>query len=244
MELKENERIDDLQLNGLKIIQNEKWFCFGIDTVLLANFVKLKKEKATIVDLCTGNGIIPILLTEKTTAEKIYGVEIQKNVAELAKRNVEFNKLENKIEIIDRDLNNLKDIIQSGTIDAVTVNPPYKKKGSGIINESDTKTISRHEISCTLEDIVKESARELNFGGSLYMVHKTERLVDILTCMRKEKIEPKRIQFIHPRINEAPNLVLIEGIRSGRSFLKIEKPIYVYDEQGNYTQTIKQIYNL
>lgn len=244
MELKENERIDDLQFKGLKIIQNKNGFCFGIDAVLLSDFAKGMKANATVVDLCTGTGIIPILLSGKTTASKIYGIEIQEDVAEMAHRSIEMNGLQEKIEIINRDLNNIKDIISAGSIDAVTVNPPYKKKGSGIINEKDTKTISRHEISCTLEDIIKESARILKSGGNLYMIHKAERLVDVLCSMRKEKIEPKRIRFIHPSIGQAPNLVLIEGIRSGGSFLKIENPLYVYDTEGNYTEEIKKIYGL
>lgn len=244
MELNEDERIDDLQLNGLKIIQNKNWFCFGIDAVLLSDFAKQIKSGETVVDLCTGNGIIPILLSGKTQASKIYGVEIQKEVALLANRNVEYNNLNSRVEIINRDLNNLKDVILSGSVDSVTVNPPYKKKGSGIINDLDTKTISRHEISCTLEDIIRESARMLKSGGSLYMIHRVERLVDILSCMRDEKIEPKRLKFIHPKMNEAPNLVLVEGKRSGRPFLKVESPLYVYNTDGTYTNEIYNIYNL
>lgn len=244
MELKENERIDDLQFKGLKIIQNKNGFCFGIDAVLLSDFAKGIKPNATVVDLCTGTGIIPILLSGKTAANKIYGIEIQEDVAEMAHRSVEMNELQEKIEIVNRDLNNIKDVISAGSVDAVTVNPPYKKRGSGIINEKDTKTISRHEISCTLEDIIKESARILKSGGSMYMIHKSERLVDALCSMRKEKIEPKRIRFIHPSIGQAPNLVLIEGVRSGGNFLKIENPLYVYDTEGNYTEEIKKIYGL
>lgn len=244
MELNKNERIDDLQFKGLKIIQNKNGFCFGIDAVLLSDFAKDMKENAEVVDLCTGNGIIPILLAGKTAARKIYGVEIQEDVAEMATRSIKLNSLEEKIEIINRDLNNIKDIIRAGSIDYVTVNPPYKKKGSGIINEKETKTISRHEISCTLEDIIKESARILKSGGNLYMIHKAERLVDILYFMRKEKVEPKRIKFIHPSTEKAPNLVLIEGTRSGNSFLKVDAPLYVYDKQGNYTKDIRNIYSM
>lgn len=244
MKLNENERIDDLQLNGLKIIQNKEWFCFGIDAVLLSDFAKQIKDNAIVVDLCTGNGIIPILLSGKALCAKIFGVEIQEMVAKLAKRNIKLNNLDDKVEIINRDLNNIRDIVKSGSVDAVTVNPPYMKKGSGIINGSDTKTISRHEISCTLEDIIKESARILKSGGALFMIHKAERLVDILSCMRKEKIEPKRLRFVHPKIGEAPNLVLIEGIRSGNSFLKIEPPLFVYESDEKYTEEILKIYHV
>ena len=244
MELKNNERIDDLQYKGLKIIQNEKDFCFGIDAVLLSDFAKGIKKDSYVVDLCTGNGIIAILLSGKTEAKEIIGVEIQEHVAEMANRSVEMNNIQERVKIINENLTKLKDKIKAGSVDAITVNPPYKAKNSGLINERDTKTIARHEISCTLEDIIIEAARELKSSGNLYMIHKTERLVDILSLMRKYKIEPKRIRFIHPNVNEAPNLVLIEGIRSGKSFLKVEKPLYVYKENGEYTEDIKKIYGL
>lgn len=162
----------------------------------------------------------------------------------MAKRSVALNNLENKIEIIKKDLNKIDEIIAPGTIDAITVNPPYKAKDSGIINEENTLTIARHEISCTLEDIIKKSARILKSGGNFYMVHRPERLVDIMYYMRKHKIEPKRIRFVHPNQNAVSNLVLIEGSRAGRAFLKFEKPLYVYDENGNYTDEILEIYNL
>ena len=167
MELKENERLDDLQFKGLKIIQNKDWFCFGIDAVLLANFAKQIKDNAIVVDLCSGNGIIPILLSGKTKAAKIYGVEIQEQVAQLAHRNFEMNNIGDRAEIINRDINNIQDIIKPGSVDSVTVNPPYTKKGSGLINESDTKTISRHEISCTLDDIIKVSAKILKSSRNI-----------------------------------------------------------------------------
>lgn len=244
MELKNNERIDDLQYKGLKIIQNEKDFCFGIDAVLLSDFAKGIKKDSYVVDLCTGNGIIAILLSGKTEAKEIIGVEIQEHVAEMANRSVEMNNIQERVKIINENLTKLKDKIKAGSVDAITVNPPYKAKNSGLINERDTKTIARHEISCTLEDIIIEAARELKSSGNLYMIHKTERLVDILSLMRKYKIEPKRIRFIHPNVNEAPNLVLVEGTRSGKSFLKVEKPLYVYKENGEYTEDIKKIYGL
>ena len=244
MELKNNERIDDLQYKGLKIIQNEKDFCFGIDAVLLSDFAKGIKDGSNVVDLCTGNGIIAILLSGKTNAKEIVGVEIQEHVAEMANRSVEMNNIQDRVKIINEDLTKLKEKIKAGTVDAITVNPPYKAKNSGLINERDTKTIARHEISCTLEDIIIEAARELKSSGNLYMIHKTERLVDILSLMRKHNIEPKRIRFIHPNVNEAPNLVLVEGLRCGKAFLKVEKPLYVYKENGEYTDDIKEIYGL
>lgn len=244
MELEKNERIDDLQYKNLKIIQNEKDFCFGIDAVLLSDFAKGIKDGSHVVDLCTGNGIIAILLSGKTNAENIVGVEIQENIAKMAKRSIEMNNIQDRVAILNCDLKNLKDKIPAGSVDAITVNPPYKAKNSGLINERDSKTIARHEISCTLEDIIIEVARELKSSGSMYMIHKSERLVDILYYMRKYKVEPKRIRFIHPNSSEAPNLVLIEGVRSGGKFLKVEKPLYVYKEDGSYTNEIKQIYGM
>lgn len=244
MELKENERIDDLQCNGLQIIQNKKEFCFGIDAVLLSDFAKKTKMNAKVVDLCTGTGVIAILLTAKSDAAKIWGVEIQEHIAEMATRSVKMNELEEKVEIIHQDLTKLKDQIVSGTIDTVTVNPPYKPKNSGIINEKDTKTIARHEISCTLEDIIKESARLLNTGGNLCMVHKVERMVDIFVLFRKYKLEPKRMRLVYSKKDEPATLVLVEGIKCGKPFLKMEAPIYVYEKENEYTQQIKDIYGV
>ena len=244
MELKENERIDDLQCNGLKIIQNKKEFCFGIDAVLLSDFAKKTKKNAKVIDLCTGTGIIAILLTAKSNASKIIGVEIQEHIAEMAKRSVEMNSLCEKIEILNEDLMNLKNIIRAGTIDTITVNPPYKPKNSGIINEKDTKTIARHEISCTLEDIVKESARLLNTGGNLCMVHKVERMADIFVLFRKYKLEPKRMRLVYSKLNDPATLILIEGVKGGKPFLKMEPPIYVYENENEYTAQIKEIYGM
>ena len=239
MKLKQNERIDDLQLNNLKIIQNSKEFCFGIDSVLLSDFAKSAKRCKTIVDLCTGNGVIAILLSAKLPkAKQIIGVEIQEYSAQLASRSVEMNNLQNKIKIINKDLTKIKKEIQSGSADLVVCNPPYKPKGSGIINEKDSKTIARHEISCTLEDIIKEASRELNFGGSFCMVHKVERMTDIFTLLRKHGLEPKRMRLIYPKMGEPANLVLIEGIKGGKPFLNMEAPIYVYQEKGEYTNQI------
>ena len=242
MELKKDERIDDLQCNGLKIIQNKKEFCFGIDAVLLSDFAKKTKNNAKVVDLCTGTGVVAILLTAKSRASKIIGVEIQEHIAEMAKRSIEMNDLTDKIEILNENLINLKNSIVAGTIDTVTVNPPYKPKNSGVINEKDTKTIARHEISCTLEDIVKESARLLNTGGNLCMVHKVERMTDLFVLFRKYKLEPKRLRLVYSKMGEPATLVLIEGIKGGKPFLKMESPIYVYEKENEYTTQIKEIY--
>ena len=244
MELKEYERIDDLQYKNLKIIQNEKGFCFGIDAVLLSDFAQTIKKDSIVVDLCSGTGIVAILLEKKVQAKKIYAVEIQESMAEMARRSVELNYQQEKIEVMNEDLNKIDKIFGKATIDAITVNPPYKKVGSGIINELDTKTISRHEVLCTLEDIISIASKILKPAGSIYMVHQTERLVDVITVLREYKIEPKRIRFVHPSSHKAPNLFLIQGVKNGNSFLKVEEPIYVYDEKGEYTNTIKDIYHI
>ncbi len=245
MELKPNERIDDLQLNNLKIIQNSKEFCFGIDSVLLSDFAMRAKKQKKAVDLCTGNGVIAILLSAKLPkAKEIIGVEIQEYSAELANRSVELNKLQNKITIINKDILKIKKDIEAGSVDLVVCNPPYKPKGSGIINEKDSKTIARHEISCTLEDIIKEASRELNFGGSFCMVHKVERMADIFCNLRKYGLEPKRMRLIYPKIGESANLVLIEGIKGGKPFLNMEPPIYVYKDKEEYTEQIYEIYGM
>lgn len=244
MELKSNERIDDLQFKDLKIIQNSQGFCFGIDAILLSDFAKDMKKSELVVDLCTGTGVIPILLAGKTEAKKIIGVEIQEECADMAKRSVALNNLENRVEIINIDLKFLKNVIPSATVDVVTVNPPYMKKGTGIINEKNAIIISKHEVSCTLEDVIKEAARLLKFNGEFYMIHKSERIADVFCTMRKYKIEPKRVRFVYPQVDKPSNLVLVEGTRSGKEFLKHEKPLIVYKENKEYTDEIYKIYNI
>lgn len=241
MVINENERIDDLQYKGLKIIQNKDGFCFGIDAVLLANFAKNMKRKKLVVDLCTGTGIVAILLSGKTDAKKIIGVEIQPESAEMAKRSVELNSIQDRVEIINQDLKKLKTVIEAGSVDTVTVNPPYMKAGSAIVNDENKLSIARHEVCCTLDDVIKEAARILKTNGEFFMVHKPERLVDIFCTMRKYKIEPKRIRFVHPSVDKPANIVLIEGTRDGKEFLKFEKSLYVY-ENGEYTDEIYEIY--
>ena len=199
------------------------------------------KRKDVVVDLCTGTGIIPILLSGKTNAKKIIGVEIQGELAEMAKRSVELNSLQGRVEIINEDLKKLKPLIEAGSVDTVTVNPPYMKAGSAIVNDKNKISIARHEVCCTLDDVIKESSRILKTNGEFFMVHKPERLVDIFCTMRKYKIEPKRIRFVHPSVDKPANIVLIEGSRDGKEFLKFENSLYVY-ENGEYTDEIYEIY--
>ncbi|MDP3387344.1 MAG: tRNA1(Val) (adenine(37)-N6)-methyltransferase [Eubacteriales bacterium] len=243
MDLNANERIEDLQLKGLKIIQNSEWFCFGIDAVLLSDFAEIKKS-STVVDLGTGTGIIPLLLWGKKEPKKIIGVEIQKEVAEMAKRSVLLNNLENNIEIIDIDMNHLNQVILSHSIDVVVVNPPYVEFNGGIINPDSNKAISRHEISCSLEDVIRVASRLLRHNGSFFMIHRPHRLVDIFCLMRKYRIEPKKIRFVHPKAGQQPNMVLVKGVKAGNSELKIMEPLFVHGENGQYTDEIFEIYGM
>ena len=242
-ELKENERIDDLEYKGLKIIQNKKGFCFGIDSVLLTDLAKEIKPNSKIIDLGSGTGIIPILLSAKTKNTHFIGVEIQKDVAEMASRSIELNHLENRIKIENDSISNLKAKYEKGSFDAVTTNPPYKKLNTGLINENSQKLISRHEITASLEDFIETASYLLKDFGEFYMVHRPDRLVDIFYLMRKNKIEPKIIRFVYPNKQKLTNLILIKGIKCGKPFLKFEDNLYVYDEDGNYTEEILRIYN-
>lgn len=242
MELLENERIDDLQYKGLKLIQNKNGFCFGVDSVLLSDFSKTIKKNATVVDIGTGTGIIGLLLCKKTELEKIYGIEIQKDVAEMAKRSVELNNLQDKFEIINCDINHIFEYLEPNSIDSIVTNPPYKKVNTGVKNEDEKQMISRHEVKCTLEDIIEKSSKLLKDKGEFYMVHRAERLVDIMCILRKYRLEPKNIRFVHPKATEKPNLILVKAIKFANEFLKIDKPLVIYDENGEYTEEINEIY--
>ncbi len=243
MILKENERIDDLEYKNLKIIQNKEGFCFGIDSVIISDFAKDIKNNSMGADLGTGTGIISILLSSKTKLKKIYGIEIQSDVADMARRSVKLNSLEERIEIINSNIKNIENSISRESLDFIVTNPPYKKLETGKINENKYKFISRHEYSANLEDFIKITKFLLKDKGALYMVHRPERLADIIELMRKYKIEPKKIRFVHSNINKEANLVLVKAIKNAKPFLKIEKPLIIYDEKGQYTDEIYEIYN-
>ncbi len=219
------ERTDDLGLCGLKLIQNTDLFCFGTDSVLLSNFVRAKKE-STVVDFCTGNGIIPVLLSAKTNAKKIYGIEIQEPSYSLAVRNAKLNALEGRLEFIMDDLKNWKKYFVHGSIDVVTCNPPYMKIGAGFTNPGDYKAVARHEIFINFEQIANIAAQILKFGGYFYAVHRADRLCDVLFSLRKNGLEPKRLCFVSPSPDRAPNLILVEAMKGAKPSLKIENPIY------------------
>jgi tRNA1(Val) A37 N6-methylase TrmN6 len=239
--IKKNETIDDLQLNGLKLIQKEDGFKFGIDAVLLSDFAYIK-NKHKVIDLCTGTGIIPFLVYGKYAPESVYGLEIQEDMIEMANRSVQLNSLEEKIFFLNEDLKNIEFLKKLQKFDIVTVNPPYKLNNAGILNLNDKLAIARHEILCNLEDVISASRVLLKDNGRLFMIHRPERLADIFTLMRKYKIEPKRVKMIHPKIGKAPNIVLVEGQRDGGAYLKWDEPLYVYDSNGKYTKEINEIY--
>ncbi|MGO5073696.1 tRNA1(Val) (adenine(37)-N6)-methyltransferase [Clostridium sporogenes] len=241
--IKEDETLDDLQLKGIHVIQKKQAFRFGIDAVLLANFPRIKNGDK-VVDLCTGTGIIPFILAGKTNASNIIGIEIQKEIADMAKRSIKYNNLQEKVKFIEGDLKDIKLLKDIEKVDVVTVNPPYKTQGTGIININDKNAISRHEICCTLDDVVKAAKILLKDKGKLYMIHRPDRIVDIMNVMRKYCIEPKLIRAIHPVVDKAPSMILIEGQKNGGKFLKWDSPLYIYDENNKYTNEVKRIYGM
>lgn len=241
--LKPEERLDDLQVKGYEIIQHPGKFCFGMDAVLLANFAKVKTGER-VLDLGTGTGIIPILLTAKTEGRSFTGLEIQEESADMARRSVQHNHLEEKVEIVTGDIKEAAEIFGPVSFDVITTNPPYMIGQHGIANPSDTKAIARHEVLCTLDDILRESVKVLKPGGKFYMVHRPFRLAEIMSKMVALGLEPKRMRMVHPYIDKEPNMVLIEGVRGGNSRITVERPLIVYKEQGVYSDELLGEYGL
>ena len=240
--LKDNERIDDLQLNNLKIIQNKDGFCFGIDAVLLSDFAKDIRNNSKVLDLGTGTGIIGTLLCAKTNLSKIYGVDIQKDVCDMASRSIQLNNLEDKFEIVNSNIKDLNNIFEEASFDAIVSNPPYKKDNSGLKNESETKLISRHEITASLEDFINISSKLLKNNGNIYMVHRPERLSDLFYLLKKYNLEPKKLRMVQSYMNSKPKLVLVKATKNAKSFLNIEEPLIIYNKDGSYTDEIFKIY--
>ena len=233
------EKIEDLGIKGYKIIQNKDGFCFGSDAVLLAKFAKVRSDSIGL-DLCTGTGIIPVLSYALFSPKSIDAVEIIPHVAEMARRTMELNGLSDIIRVKNADLKDAPEIYGRSQFDFVTCNPPYMNSGGGLVNPKDDLAISRHEIMCTLDDVVRVSASCLNPGGKLYMVHRADRLCDVISAFRKYKLEPKRLAVVYPSAGKAANLILIEGLLGGRPQLKLERPVFMYDENGNYIQNITE----
>lgn len=249
MEIRKNERMDDLGINDLKIIQNKEYFCFGTDSVLLANFVKSENSNNVILDLCSGSGVIPIILSAKKKYKKIFGVELQSEMYDLFDRNIKINNLEDSIISIKENVKNIKDIRKKITsimgkdkIDIITCNPPYKEIGTGLTTNHDVKTIAKCEVMCKLEDIFITSSKLLGKGGKLYLVHKPERLSDLIYFGRKYNLEAKEIRFVYPKINKKPSIVLISYRKDGGNETKVLEPLIEYNENMSYTDEIYNIY--
>ena len=241
VEIKEYERVDDLHRNGYMIIQDPKRFCFGIDAVILSGFAEVKKGER-VIDLCTGTGVIPILLEAKTEGGHFTGLEIQPESAEMAVRSVLLNNLQDKVTIDQGDVKNTEALYRASSFDVVTVNPPYMNDGGGLKNSFSPKTIARHEVLCTLEDVISASARLLAPQGRLYMVHRPHRMTDIMVTLRKYRLEPKRLRFVHSFADREPVMVLIEAVSNGRPMVKVMPPLVVYKDDRSYTDEIMKIY--
>ena len=238
--VKENERVDDLQ-NGYYIIQDPEKFCFGVDAVLLSDFSKVKKGEA-VLDMCTGTGIVPTLLRVKTQGAFFTGIEIQEDCAEMAQRSVLYNGLEENVRIVQGDIKEAVSMFGAASFHVVTCNPPYMIGQHGLTNPDMPKAIARHEILCTLEDVISQTAKLLKDRGRFYMVHRPFRLTEIMTTLTKYKLEPKRMRLVHPYVDKEPNMVLIEALKGGNSRITVEKPLIVYEKPGVYTKEILEIY--
>lgn len=238
---KVNERWDDLMRCGYQIIQNPDYFCFGMDAVLLSGFARVA-DGEDVLDLCSGNGIIPILLAAKTKGKRFVGLEIQEALLDMAKRSVIFNKLEDRISFICNDIKEIDKSFSPYGFDVVTANPPYMIAEHGIENKNPSISIARHEIKCNLEDVIRAAAYALRPKGRFYMVHRPFRLVEIFAIMQKFQLEPKRMRLVYPYKDKEPNMVLIEGIKGANSRITVESPLIVYEEKNKYTKEIMDIY--
>ena len=241
--LNPDERLDDLQRNGYKLIQNTKIFCFGMDAVLLSSFAKVKRNECAL-DLGTGTGILPILLEAKNEGDRYVGLEIQEESADMARRSVLHNKLDEKISIVTGDIKEASRIFGAASFHVITTNPPYMIGEHGLKNDNEALYIARHEALCTLDDILRESAKLLKPKGRFYMVHRPFRLAEILGKMSAYGIEPKRMRLIHPYVDKEPNMVLVEGLRGGKPRMTVEKPLIVYGENGDYTEELLKMYGM
>ena len=241
IELKENERLDDLGRKGYQIIQNTGRFCFGMDAVLLSEFVHIKKNEC-VADLGTGTGILPILLEAKTEAKQFKALEIQEESVDMARRSVCFNHLQDKIEIVTGDIKEAVNIFGAASFDVVTTNPPYMRDEHGLKNPEQAKSIARHEVLCKLDDVIKNGAGLSKEYGRFYMVHRPFRLSEIMDALHRYRLEPKRMRFVHPYVNKDANMVLIEAVKGGGINLKLESPLIVYTEKGKYTEEVLRMY--
>ena len=239
--LKPGERLDDLQRNHFQIIQNPRRFCFGMDAVLLSGFAKAKAG-ARVLDLGTGNGIIPILMAAKTEAEHLTELEIQPESVDMAKRSVLLNDLTERVSIVEGDIKSASGLFGAAVFDVVTCNPPYMPGQHGLVNSDQAKALARHEIACTFEDVVREAGKLLRPGGTFYLVHRPFRLAEIISTLLTYKLEPKRMRLVYPFVDQEPNMVLLEACRGGNSRMRVEPPLIVYKEPGVYMPEIYEVY--
>lgn len=245
IKLNQGERLDDLQRNGYQIIQNTEIFCFGMDAVLLSAFAVVR-EGDRVLDMGCGNGVIPLLMkarNNETAGLHFTGLEIQDINVDMALRSVRLNNIENDIDIVKGDIKEASRLFGGASFDVVTTNPPYMNENHGLKNPESHKAIARHEILCTLEDVIREAAKVLKPSGRFYMVHRPHRLTEIIVLMKKYRIEPKRMRLVHPYADKDANMVLIEGVRGGRPMLKVESPLIVYSSPGVYTDELLDVYN-
>ncbi len=239
--LREGERLDDLQLDGLKIIQDPERFCFGMDAVLLTAFAQVR-EGEKLLDLGTGTGVIPILLSAKTQGASFTGLEIDPKCAEMAGRSVRYDGLEDRVSILQGDLREVRDLFGPASFDVVTSNPPYMTASHGLVNPKPELAAARHEILCTLEDVVGAASAMLGNRGRFYMVHRPFRLAEIIRELSRQRLEPKRMRLVYPFADREPNMVLIEAVKGGRARMTVEKPLIIYREKGVYTEEVKRLY--
>lgn len=239
--LGEEERLDDLQRDGLMIIQNPGWFCFGMDAVLLTGFVRAARG-SRMIDLGCGNGVIPILLSAKTEGAFFEGLEIQADIADMAERSVRYNHLEDRVHITTGDIREASSYFEAASFDVVTVNPPYMTNSHGLVNPTSHKAIARHELLCSLEDVIREGTKLLKPGGHFFMVHRPSRLSEIFGTMTKYRLEPKRMRLVYPYVDKEPNMVLVEGTRGGNPGMTVEKPLIVYRDVNEYTDEVRALY--
>lgn len=237
--LKEGERIDDLQRNGYRIIQDKDRFCFGMDAVVLSGFATAK-EGDTVLDLGTGTGILPILLAAKTKAAHLTGLEIQEGSADMARRSVRMNHLEDRIDVVTGDIKEAPLLFARASFDVVVSNPPYMIGGHGGESKASEKAIARHEILCSLEDVVNAAEKLLKPGGHFYMVHRPFRMPEIMYCLMEHKLEPKRLRLVHPFVDEEPAMMLIEAVRGGKPRLQVERPLILYEQEGVYSGEVRR----
>ncbi len=241
--LKPGERIDDLQIKGYEIIQQENGFCYGMDAVLLSDYARVRKN-AKVMDLCTGTGILPLLLMAKYPAERVDALEIQEDCVDMARRSAVMNHLEDRIRIDHGDVKDIRDRYSSDSYDVVTCNPPYMTGSHGLTNDNYKKAVSRHEILCSLEDVIQGAEWLLKVKGHLTMVHRPFRLAEIISTLRQYHLEPKRMRLVYPYVDKEPNMVLIDAVKGGRQRITVDPPLIVYEKDGRYTEEIYRIYGM